>query len=45
LLPYSFETDAAEPPTTVLRQLPPFAIQLKLIGRRVKFTQYGQVVR
>jgi hypothetical protein len=42
---YSYTTVLDEVPTVVQRQLPPFAIQLGLVGRRVKNTQYGQLVR
>jgi hypothetical protein len=40
LLPQQVTTDAV--PTVRGCTLPPYAIQLGLVGRRVKFTQYGQ---
>lgn len=33
----------AATPTTVSRQQPPWMVQLGLMGRRVKYTQYGQI--
>lgn len=42
---YQYTTVPGDPGTQVLRTLPPFAIQLGLVGRRVKSTQYGQLVR
>jgi hypothetical protein len=46
LLDYEFVSDpTVDPVVTVERRLPPFAIQLGLVGRRVKNTQYGQLVR
>jgi hypothetical protein len=45
LAPYTFQINNEEPPDTVSRRLPPYSIELRLIGRRVKATQYGQLVR
>lgn len=42
---YILETAGGETPTTVALEMLPFAIQLGLVGRRIKQTQYGQLVR
>jgi len=44
LEPYTLEIDA-DGPTNVNLVMQPFAIQLGFVGRRVKNTQYGQLVR
>lgn len=43
LAPYNLQID--DQPTIVSRRLPPYSIELGLVGRRVKATQYGQLVR
>lgn len=45
LMDYEFEDASGEAPVTIARKLPPYLIQLGLVGRRVKNTQYGQLVR
>lgn len=41
LTDYSYGIEAT--PTVVTRAQPPFAVQIGLVGRRVKKTQYGQI--
>jgi hypothetical protein len=43
LEPYVLTTESGEAPITVSLTQPPYSIQLGLVGRRVKKTQYGQV--
>lgn len=45
LMDYEITDASVEPPVVLSRRLPPYAIQLGLVGRRVKATQYGQLVR
>ena len=45
LLPYKYTIPQDEVPVVVDLPMPQFAIQLNLKGRRVKQTQYGQLVR
>lgn len=45
LMDYDLVDNSGEAPVTYSRRLPPYAIQLGLVGRRVKSTQYGQLVR
>lgn len=41
--PYSLVTTTGAEPDSVAKVEPPYAVQLGLVGRRVKDTQYGQV--
>lgn len=43
LSPYAYGIAAGETPTVVNLPQLPFLVQLGLIGRRIKFTQYGQI--
>lgn len=43
LSPYQYGTAGGETPTIVSLDQPPFMVQVGLVGRRIKNTQYGQI--
>lgn len=45
LSPYLYGTADGDPPTVSSLAQPPFAVQLGLVGKRIKDTQYGQLAQ